>query len=48
MLGDKLYHQVVGYLAEREQATPPPIVHTSERPVRFVGTKKSKRNRNGR
>jgi len=48
MLGTELYRQVVGYLAEREHASPAPIVHPTERPVRFVGTKKSERRRNGR
>ena len=48
MLGPELYRLVVGYLAERDRATPPPVLHPSERPVRFVGTKTAKRRRNGR
>jgi hypothetical protein len=47
MLGDKLYRRVVTYLDQREHATPPPVLHPAEVPVRFT-TKDKKAKANGR
>jgi len=40
MLGNKLYRQVVGYLDERVQAEPRPVVHPTEQRVTVRSTRR--------